>query len=150
MRRRSQRPNSPGKHDWRGKSRRAPRPEAADKATLFGLHAVEAALANPRRQILKVVATENAAKRLGQLLAERGIESELASPRDLDRMLGADAVHQGVMLEAEPLTPLTMDDADPNGMIDRNTVWIVTEPAHGTVDAKHHGTGDEKNDGSEA
>ena len=117
MRRRSQRPNSPGKHDWRGKSRRAPRPEAADKATLFGLHAVEAALANPRRQILKVVATENAAKRLGQLLAKRGIEPELANPRDLDRILGADAVHQGVMLEADPLTPLTLDDADPNGIL---------------------------------
>ena len=110
MRRRSQRPNSPGKSHWRGKSRHAPsrhgpRTESADKVVLFGLHAVEAALANPRRQSFKLLATENAAQRLAPLLAKRGLKAELTNPRDLDRMLGADAVHQGVLLEAEPLTP---------------------------------------------
>ncbi|HSD93726.1 MAG TPA: RNA methyltransferase, partial [Methyloceanibacter sp.] len=84
---------------------------------LYGLHAAEAALANPRRTILRVVATENAAQRLGPRLAERGLKAEPAIPRDLDRMLGADAVHQGVVFEAEPLPPVGLDDVDPSGVL---------------------------------
>jgi len=117
MRRRSQRPNSPGPSHWRGRSRRTPRAETSDKVTLFGLHAVEAALANPRRNVIRVLASENAAQRLGPLLAQRGIKPEPATPRDLDRLLGADAVHQGAMIEAEALPPLALDDADPNGIL---------------------------------
>jgi 23S rRNA (guanosine2251-2'-O)-methyltransferase len=79
---------------------------------LFGLHAVEAALANPKRPVLRVVATDNAAQRLGLLLAKRGLKPEPASPRDLDRLLGAEAVHQGVALEAEPLPPVALDEVD--------------------------------------
>src|SRR5690606_7758619 len=33
----------------------------------------------------------------------RGLAPERVSPRDLDRLLGADTVHQGVAAEAEPL-----------------------------------------------
>ena len=79
---------------------------------LFGLHAVEAALANPKRPVLRVVATDNAAQRLGLLLAKRGLKPEPASPRDLDRLLGAEAMHQGVALEAEPLPPVALDEVD--------------------------------------
>lgn len=112
MRRRSQRPNQPAKPAWRGKPRHAPRHESADQVMLFGLHAVEAALANPKRPIARIVATENAALRLGLLLAKRGLKPEPASPRDLDRLLGAEAVHQGVALEAGPLPPVTLDEVD--------------------------------------
>lgn len=84
---------------------------------LFGLHAVEAALANPKRTVTRVLATENAAHRLGSLLAKRGLIPETATPRDLDRLLGPDAVHQGVALEAEPLPPVALDDVDQNGML---------------------------------
>jgi 23S rRNA (guanosine2251-2'-O)-methyltransferase len=84
---------------------------------LFGLHAAEAALANPRRNVLRVVATENATQRLGPLLAKRGLTPEPASPKDLDRLLGSDAVHQGVVLDAEPLPPFHLDDADAGGML---------------------------------
>jgi 23S rRNA (guanosine2251-2'-O)-methyltransferase len=84
---------------------------------LFGLHAVEAALANPNRPVLRVVATENAALRLGPLLAKRGLTPELASPRDLDRLLGPDAVHQGVALEAEHLPPVFLDKVEATAML---------------------------------
>jgi 23S rRNA (guanosine2251-2'-O)-methyltransferase len=84
---------------------------------LFGLHAVEAALANPKRQVVRLVATENAAQRLGPLIAKRRLKPEPVTPRDLDRLLGADAVHQGVALEAEPLPPVAFDEADPNGIL---------------------------------
>ena len=33
----------------------------------------------------------------------RNVEPERVTPRDLDRLLGPDAVHQGAMLETEPL-----------------------------------------------
>src|SRR4029078_749212 len=44
--------------------------------------------------------------RCASLLAQRGVTPEEASPRDLDRLLGSDAVHQGVALETEQLPPL--------------------------------------------
>jgi 23S rRNA (guanosine2251-2'-O)-methyltransferase len=117
MRRGRQRPNKPGKAPWRGKPRHAPRQESPDRVTLFGVHAVEAALANPKRSILRVRATENAAQRLAPLLAKRGIKPEPAIPRDLDKMLGADAVHQGILLEAEPLPPVSLEEVDANGIL---------------------------------
>jgi 23S rRNA (guanosine2251-2'-O)-methyltransferase len=66
---------------------------------------------------LRAVATENAAQRLAPLLAKRGLEPEPAIPRDLDRLLGADAVHQGVLLEAEALPPVALDEVDRNGIL---------------------------------
>jgi 23S rRNA (guanosine2251-2'-O)-methyltransferase len=84
---------------------------------LFGLHAVEVALANPKRQIVRLIATENAAQRLAPLIAKRRLKPEPVTPRDLDRLLGADAVHQGVALEAEPLPPVALDEVDPNGIL---------------------------------
>lgn len=84
---------------------------------LFGLHAVEAALANPKRTVTRVLATENAAHRLGSLLAGRGLKPEAVAPRDLDRLLGPDAVHQGIFLEAEELPPVALDEVDANGLL---------------------------------
>ena len=84
---------------------------------LFGLHAVEAALANPKRQVVRVLATENAAHRLAPLFAKRGLKPEPATPRDLDRLLGPEAVHQGIALEAEPLPPVALDDIDAKGIL---------------------------------
>ena len=117
MRRRQQWPNKPGKPGRHGNPKHGSRPKSADRVTLFGLHAVEAALANLSREVVKLLATENAAQRLASLLAKRGLKPELVIPRDLDRMLGADAVHQGVLLEAEPLPAFTLDDVDPSGML---------------------------------
>ena len=70
---------------------------------IFGIHPVEAALLNPNRKILRLVLTENAEKRLEAALAHRGVPHESTHPRDLDRLLGEDTVHQGALLETEPL-----------------------------------------------
>lgn len=70
---------------------------------LYGVHSVEAALANPKRVITRLYLTENAEHRVKAALAGRDVTVERVSPRDLDRRLGTDTVHQGVLAEVEPL-----------------------------------------------
>ncbi|HML43759.1 MAG TPA: 23S rRNA (guanosine(2251)-2'-O)-methyltransferase RlmB, partial [Hyphomicrobium zavarzinii] len=77
---------------------------------LFGSHAVEAALNNPRRRVLRLLATENAERRLADVIAARGVPIDRATPGDLDHLLGADTVHQGLLLEAEPLPEPTLEE----------------------------------------
>jgi 23S rRNA (guanosine2251-2'-O)-methyltransferase len=89
----------------------------ADRVLLYGLHPVEAALNNPRRSVKRLLATPNAARRLEAALWSRGLEPELVVPKRLDRMLGADTVHQGVLLETEPLEPLTLDAVEPQAVL---------------------------------
>jgi 23S rRNA (guanosine2251-2'-O)-methyltransferase len=77
---------------------------------LFGVHAVEAALRNPGRSIGKLLMTENAENRLSEALGLRQAAPERVSPRDLDRLLGEDTVHQGVLLETEVLNEPTLGE----------------------------------------
>src|SRR5690606_19087811 len=70
---------------------------------LYGWHTVSAALANPRRTILKLYLTENAERRLAEAGIETRVTPEIVRPNEIDRLLGPDAVHQGIFAEAEPL-----------------------------------------------
>ncbi len=70
---------------------------------LYGLHTVEAAFANPERSRLKLFATENALRRLAERHVTIDVPVETLSPRALDKMVTKDAVHQGAILEANPL-----------------------------------------------
>ena len=70
---------------------------------LFGLHAVEAALRNPARKLNRLLLTDNAQRRLIEAMGPLPCKAEETTPRDLDRLLGADTVHQGAMLETEDL-----------------------------------------------
>jgi 23S rRNA (guanosine2251-2'-O)-methyltransferase len=72
---------------------------------LFGLHAVEAALGNPQRRLLRLVVTRNAAERLAPAIAAAGIAPEIADARAFPAPLDAGSVHQGAALEAAPLDP---------------------------------------------
>lgn len=83
--------------------------ENPDRYYLYGLHTVREALNNPYRKKLALYSTLNALKRLEvdveAIFSLQGGSFEFVekSPRDLDKMVGSDAVHQGVVLEAEPL-----------------------------------------------
>jgi len=77
---------------------------------IFGMHAAEAALQNPARKVLTAAMTENAARKLAEPLRQRGLEPEKATPRGLDRLLGTDTVHQGVLLECDPLPEPSLED----------------------------------------
>jgi 23S rRNA (guanosine2251-2'-O)-methyltransferase len=77
---------------------------------LYGLHTVRAALDNPLRERRALLATPNALIRLketGDLAGMRPVET---TPKDLDRLLGTDAVHQGVALEVEPVSRFGLKD----------------------------------------
>jgi len=77
---------------------------------LYGLHTVRAAIDNPRRRIRRMLVTRNAAERLAMGdLAALPFPVELVEPRALDRITGSDAVHQGAVIEAEPLRPRRLD-----------------------------------------
>jgi 23S rRNA (guanosine2251-2'-O)-methyltransferase len=77
---------------------------------LYGLHTVRAALDNPARRIKSMLVTRNAAERLAiSDLTALPFAAVLAEPRDIDRITGSDAVHQGVLIEAEPLKPKRLD-----------------------------------------
>jgi 23S rRNA (guanosine2251-2'-O)-methyltransferase len=90
--------------DWK-----AP-PLAADTVWLYGLHTVAAAIANPDRKILRLLATQNALARLD--IAEAAslpFPVEMVAPHEIDKLLGPDAIHQGVALEARPLPLRKLD-----------------------------------------
>ena len=70
---------------------------------LYGWHTVVAALANPRREIRKLLLTENAARRLADDNIDTRVTPEIVRPELIDHRLGPDAVHQGLLAEAAPL-----------------------------------------------
>jgi 23S rRNA (guanosine2251-2'-O)-methyltransferase len=96
---RNKRPSS-----FRGKpAPRRPGLQPEGPILLYGLHTVEAAFANPDRKRIKLYATENALRRLEERNVVIDVPVEPAMPKALDRMVTKDAVHQGMILEADPL-----------------------------------------------
>ncbi|MFZ5671366.1 MAG: 23S rRNA (guanosine(2251)-2'-O)-methyltransferase RlmB [Pseudomonadota bacterium] len=84
---------------------------------LYGVHTVAEALTNPKRKFIKLLATKNAADRLKDEIAQARITVEPALPRDLDRLLGPDAVHQGLILDCKPLRQPRLDQIPREGIV---------------------------------
>lgn len=73
---------------------------------LYGKHAVESALLNPKRKISALWCTAENALWLRDLLLQAHrdkITLKIVDKKELDKMLPQDAVHQGVVLETQPL-----------------------------------------------
>jgi 23S rRNA (guanosine2251-2'-O)-methyltransferase len=90
--------------------RRPPSATRDGPALLYGWHTVTAALGNPARRIRRLWVTENAARRLaddGFVLPAR---HELVRPDIIAARLGPDAVHQGLLAEADPLSHPAIED----------------------------------------
>ncbi len=77
---------------------------------LFGFHAVREALRSNHRKLLDIYATKAAADRLAGEIAAAGLRAHIVQAEDLARRLGANAAHQGVMLEARPLEPMDLSE----------------------------------------
>src|SRR6202166_182172 len=84
---------------------------------LYGWHTVAAALANPQRQIRKLLLTENAARRLADDNIDTRVTPEIVRPQLIDQRLGPDAVHQGLLAEANPLPSPDIDDLPDTGIV---------------------------------
>src|SRR5215469_7648125 len=114
------RPPRPSRH-WQHKSRtqrrrgRGASGEArgrtpGDTAILYGWHTVTAALNNPARRIRRLLATENAVRRLGEDGITLPVTPELVRPDAIAAQLAPDAVHQGLLAEADPLPDPALDE----------------------------------------
>lgn len=92
--------------------RTPPHLRAADDgpAVLYGWHSVKAALENPARRFHTLLATENAAKRLAEEGTAFPIQPEVVRPDHIARRLSADAVHNGLFAETDPLPALDIED----------------------------------------
>ena len=103
-----------GKKALRGRAGRMQGGRGSGRAThgnvrLWGRHAVEAALMNPRREHRKLWATrEGVASLDGELPADFPVE--YADVTDLARLVAYDAPHQGLVLECEPLGEMHLAD----------------------------------------
>lgn len=75
---------------------------------LFGLHAVSAALGNPRRKCHRLLTTAKAAS---QVPTDSPLKPEIVDAATLSARLPAGAVHQGMALLANPLPELSIEDA---------------------------------------
>lgn len=71
---------------------------------IWGQHAVEAAIGNENREIVRRVATENAIRRTGL----SGFEA--LDPKALDKLLPPGAVHQGLAVRAKPVEAAALED----------------------------------------
>ena len=119
--------------EWRSKSRSQRRPgsyrhprqsrhtaqsdESGAAVILYGWHTVTAALANPARRIRRLLATENAIRRLDEEGIALTTAPEVVRPDALAARLTPDAVHQGLLAEADPLASPDIEDLAASGIV---------------------------------
>ncbi|AWM86655.1 RNA methyltransferase [Microvirga sp. 17 mud 1-3] len=122
----SDRPSPPRKPRFQrhsGKPARrdfGPRRTFGDPETvvLYGWHPVVEALRNGKRAIRRLLATENSARRLHEELGEHlPAEPEIVRPDEINRLVEADAVHQGLYLEASPLPSPSVETLSGKGVV---------------------------------
>ena len=110
---RPRKPGKPGKgpgpnRSWPMRAPKLPGP-GTGRVRLFGRHAVEAALANPARVLHRLSLAEAPSGRLAELAAERGVPTAVLPKPELDRLVGPQTVHQGLVLECDQLEELDIE-----------------------------------------
>ena len=93
------------------------RADAEGLVIMYGWHPVTAALKNPHRRVRKLLATENAGRRLTEEGVVFKIKPEIVRPSAIDERLMPDAVHQGLYLETEPLPSPAIEELPANGIV---------------------------------
>ena len=110
---RSPRPFGPQSEPHAG--RHASEPDGP--VVLYGWHPVKTALENPARHIRRLLATENALRRLREEQVPLRVEPELVRPPAIAGRLSPDALHQGLLVEADPLPSPALEDIAPAGIV---------------------------------
>jgi 23S rRNA (guanosine2251-2'-O)-methyltransferase len=93
------------------------RPDADGPVMLYGWHTVTAALQNPARRVRRLLATENAARRLADEGLGGTVTPEIVRPTAIAERLLPDAVHQGLYLEADPLPSPAVENVPARGVV---------------------------------
>ncbi len=93
------------------------RPGDIEEAVLFGVHPVVEALRNPKRRFRRLLATENALRRLREDVGELPVDAELVRPSEIDRLLTPDSVHQGLYLVCDPLPSPDLDSLPDDAVV---------------------------------
>jgi len=93
------------------------RPEGEGPVVMYGWHTVTAALRNPARQLRKLLATDNAARRLSDEGITPSIAPEIVRPSAIAERLLPDAVHQGLYLEADALPSPAIEKLPAQGVV---------------------------------
>ena len=101
-----------GRPAWRDRGE-----EPDGPVILYGWHTVAAALANPQRNIRKLILSENAARRLADENIDTKVTPEIVRPALIDARLGPDAVHQGLLAEADPLPSPDIETLPEDGIV---------------------------------
>jgi len=107
-------PNAGGRRSSRQEGRHRSPP---DVAQIWGYHPVREALRSPRREILRLWATADAAERLAIEVTARDVKPTIVTLDEISARLPADSVHQGLLLEARPLESLDIEDLPAKGLV---------------------------------
>jgi len=99
----------------RAQRRSAEPPHSGSGYWIYGRHPVEAALANPERTVMRLVATEESARQIDGTLLTRPVSPEIMTRQAIDRLLGQSAVHQGLALRVAPLPERSLEDVVGDG-----------------------------------
>jgi 23S rRNA (guanosine2251-2'-O)-methyltransferase len=109
-----------------GKHKRFTEPPAsAGRYWMVGWHAVRAALNNPEREVSRLLLTRATADSLPKFT--RTLTAEIVDGREIEKLTGGDAVHQGI---AALVKPLTRDALEP-ALVSEGTLVVldqVTDP----------------------
>ena len=109
------------------KTHRSAKPKGAFPR-FYGRHAVTAALANPNRTVRKIWGTREA---LGALELPPVLPIVYSDVADMGRMVPADAPHQGIVAEVEPLDDVWLGEVLEQGQEGKRPILVldqVTDP----------------------
>ncbi len=91
--------------------------EPTSDVVLYGWHTVTAALANPARHIRRLLLTENALRRLQEEGIALPVTPDIVRPDAIAARLTPDAVHNGLLAEADPLPSPSIEEMDTSGIV---------------------------------
>ena len=97
---------------------------------LYGVHAVRAALMNPKRMVKRLLVTQVVLEKLGDDWQERKLGAEVMSAQDIARLLPPGAVHQGAAVEVSPLAEWSLEEYLAEATVQKPLILLdqVTDP----------------------
>ena len=101
------------KRGAKSKNKRGLPTKSGSALWFYGFHAVQAALQNPHRKVMRFLATSEGLARLSrnQDLQRKLEQAETVDRTDIEKIVGAESVHQGLALPVTPMESVDLQDA---------------------------------------